>query len=373
VSRPLARRLAVLTAVSACVAAAAMPALADGVSVSLADDPGSRQFAVQDISGNPLTAVNLGTGGAQPFRTVVTDTKFRNLTKGYNVSATMNNLYLQKSDGTSDYTARVRSSDVSLQYGTSPLSALGVSFPVVPKLTVSGVLQTCASLSPTVQSVLGLSSTGLPLNALDSALVNLCSALTTAAGHTATATVDSTVQQITSDLTSALSLGDLPTALTGATPGAFTNPDYSAGTIGAGDPARSGAAPATSLGIMTGTPGMRAALQSVISTKVNAALAGLPLTGATGPAQTTVAALLAALGSSSDAAVANVATALGVLDAARQSAVLNTLTSTVNVPALTDLVNLSAQYFGFPILKATPSAPLAGTYKGTMTVTFVQQ
>lgn len=372
---PRARRLGVVTAVSGCLVAAALPALADPVVVSLADAPGSRQFEVQSISGGPLSSIDLGSGGSQPFRTVVTDSEFKNLTAGYSVSATMNNLYLEDGDGGYDWGTSVPSSDVRLDYGTSPLSALGVSFPVLPQLTVSGTLQSCADLDGPTKSLLGLDPLGGLLDLTDTALLNLCSALLTADDAGVVATVDSTVQQVSSDLTSALALADLPTALTGAAAGAFTHPDYSAGTIGAGDTAdRTGAPEATALTIMTGTPGMATALQDVITAKVQAALSGLPLTSATGSAKTSVAALLEELGASADTAVANVATALGALDAARQSAVLNTLTSHALVPpALTDLLSLSAQYYGFPILKATPSTPLAGTYKGTMTVTFVQQ
>ena len=374
-SAPRARRFGVVVITGTCLVAAALPALADPVVVSLEDSLGSRQFEVQNITGGQLSTIDLGNGGSQPFRTVVTDSEFKNLTSGYSVSATMNNLYLEDGNGGYTWGTSVPSSDLSLDYGTSPLSALGVSFPVVPQLTVSGTLQSCADLDSTTKSVLGLSSLGAVLDLTDTALLNLCSALLTADNLGVTATVDSTVQQITSDLTSALALTELPTALTGATPGTFDNADYSVGTIGAGDAGgKAGAPAATSLGIMTGTPGMVSALQGVITTKVNAAIGGLPLTSATDPAKTTIAALLEELGASTNTAVANVATALGALDAAQQSAVLNTLSSvTVVAPQLTDLLSLSAQYYGFPILRAAPSTPLAGSYKGTMTVTFVQE
>ena len=371
---PLARRAGVAALTGTCLLAAALPVLADPVVVSLEDTLGTRQFAVQDISGAPLTAIDLGSGGSQPFRTVVTDTAFKNLTSGYSVSATMNNLYLDTGSGY-DWTTSVPSSDVRLDYGTSPLAALGVTFPVVPRLTVSGTLQSCADLDGTAKSLLGLDAGGVVLDLTDTALLNLCSALLAADGLGVTTTVDGAVQQITSDLTSALDLTELPTALTGATPGAFTNADYSDGTIGAGDnDGKAGAPTPTSLGIMTGTPGMVTALQDLITTRVNTALTALPLTSATDPAKTTIADLIEALGSSTNTAVANVATALGALDAAQQSAVLNTLTGvTVVAPELADLLSLSAQYYGFPILRATPTSPLAGSYQGTMTVTFVQE
>ncbi len=372
-SRHLARRLVAVAAIGSSLAAVALPASAEGVAVSLTDAPGSRQFAVQDISGNPLTAINLGTGGVQPFRTTVTDSAFKNLTSGYSVSAKMNNLYLQVG-GNPDFTQKVASKDVSLQYGTSPLSALGVAFPVLPRLTVSGTLRSCANLDSATKTVLGLSPLGAVLDLTNTALLNLCTALLAADALPVTATVSSTTQEVTSAVTSALALADLPAALTGATPGAFTNADYSAGTAGAGDPAAVGAPAATSLGIMTGTPGMSTALQTLLTSTVTTALNGLPLTSATDPAKTGISGLLTVLSGSTTTAVASVGTALSVLDATKQSAVLNTLTGLAVVPpALTDLLALSGQYYGFPVLKATPTTPVAGTYKGTMTVTFVQQ
>lgn len=354
------------------VLATAAPALAENVDVALQTIPGSRQFAVQDISGGELTAIDLGSGGQQPFRTVVTDSTFQNVTQGYDVSAKMNNLYLHTGNPLApDFGTKVPSSEVSLQYGTSPLSALGLDLTVLPKVSVSGTLQSCPELDATTKSLLGLDSLGAVLDLTDTALTTLCSKLLLADNQAVTGTVDSALQEIQPTLTS---LADLPAALTGAQPGPFTNADYANG-IGVGDTAgASGAPAATSLGIMTGTPGLSSALRDAITAAVTTSIGSLPLTAAndTG-SQTTVAAAIAMLSSSTTTAVAEVGTALSALDAAKQSALLNTLTGAVAVPVLGDIRSISGRYYAFPVLKATPTTPVPGTYKGTMTVTFVQE
>lgn len=351
--------------------AIATPAIGADVNVTLTSTPGSRQFAVQDLTGVDLTAINLGSGGQQPFRTVVTDSTFQNVTQGYTVSAKMNNLYLHTgSPLAAQYATKVPSSEVSLQYGTSPLSALGVDLSVLPKITLGGTLESCSDLGGPVKTALGLSALGVVLDGLDTSLISVCSALSAVDGTAVTGTVDGALQQITPVINS---LADLPTALTGATPGPFTNADYSNG-VGAGDTAGAADAPAaTSLGIMTGTPGLSASLSTQIKNQLDTALGSLPLASVTGAgAQTTVGAVITALSSSATAGVAAVGTALSTLDSARQVTLVNTLTGTVAVPVLGDLKSLSGQYYAFPILKATPTTPVPGVYRGTMTVTFVQ-
>lgn len=353
------------------LAATAAPAFAEGVDVSLQSTPGSRQFAVQNISGAPLTAINLGSGGQQPFRTVVTDTTFQNLTQGYNVNAKMNNLYLHN-DTTPVFGTKVPSSEVSLQYGTSPLSALGLDLSVLPKVSVSGTLQSCAELTDSVKTLLGLSTsvTGVLTGITDPLLLDLCTKLGAADNKAVTGTVDGALQQVQPTINS---LADLPAALSGAQPGPFTAADYANG-IGAGDTAGATGAPAaTSLGIMTGTPGITSALSSAIQSLLATAL-GSNLTAADDAgAKSSRAAAIALLSNSTDPAIAAVGASLSLLDATKQSSLLNTLTGTVALPVLGDIKSLSGRYYAFPILKATPTTPEPGVYKGTMTVTFVQQ
>ena len=371
------RSLALLVA-TVTVAAVAAPALAvtpscttttvttciAGVPVTLTGLGGTRQFAVETISGAELTGLDLGTGGAQPFRTHVTDTSFSVLSENYTVDATMSNLYLNTGSG-NNLAVKIPSSGVSLAYVTNPLSALGLSLTDLPKLSLTGTLASCASLPGAVKTALGLDSLGVPLLALPdlAAVTALCTAL--GAGAPVTTTVDGVLRTVTPIITSLL---DLPTALTGAQAGAFTNPAY-AGTVGASDPAASGAPAATPRRIMTGTAGLSAGLLTALTTALNSALSGLPLTTANDAgARTTVAAAVSALQSS----VSLVGNALALLSAAKQVAVLNTLTSTLVTPLLGNIQTVNGQYFAFPILQATPTTPVPGTYDGTLTVTFVQ-
>lgn len=337
-----------------------------GVPVSLGAVGGIRQFTVETVSGTDLTSIPLGTGGSYPFRTHVQDTGYSNLTNGYTVSATMSNLYLQ-SGATHDLAVKVPSSDVSLTYGSSPLSALGLSVADLPKLSVSGTLGSCATLPSAVQSVLGLSALGVVLDPSNLTVVNLCTAL--GAGVPIATTVDGALQTLTPTLSSLL---DLPTALTGGTPGAFTNPAY-AGTVGASDPAASGAPAATSLNIMTGTPGMTAGLTTALTNALNTALSGVPLvTSNDAGARTTLAALIGQLTGSASSTVSTLGNAVNLLTATQQASLLSTLASSVVAPQLTDIQAVDGNYYGFPLLHATPTAPVAGTYDGTLTVTFVQ-
>jgi hypothetical protein len=344
------------TTVTACVA---------GVPVTLTGLGGTRQFAVETLAGTELTGLNLGTGGSQPFRTHVTDTTFANLSQGYTVSATMSNLYLNNGTG-HDWAVKVPSSDVSLAYATNPLSALGLSVTDLPKLSLTGTLASCANLPSTVQTVLGLSSLGVPLASLTDlvAVTNLCTAL--GAGVPVTSTIDGIARTVSPTLTSLL---DLPTALTGAEAGAFTSPAF-AGTVGAADPAASGAAAATPRRIMTGTPGLTAGLTTALTSALNSALTGVPLTSVNDAGARTT--LTAAVSTLQTGALSTLGNAIAVLSAAKQVALLNTLTSTLVTPVLGDIQTVDGQYFGFPILHATPSTPVPGTYDGTLTVTFVQ-
>lgn len=356
----------------ACATAAMVPAAsADTVDVSLAALAGTRQFAVEDISGNPLTAINLGAGGTQPFRTRVTDANFTSLSDEYTVSATMSNLYLKQGAGY-DWTTMVPASDLELVYPTQPLTALGVSFPVIPDLSLSGVLPTCATLPSSVKTSLGLDVAGVP-PVTDLAVTALCSAL--GSGLTVTSTGTSTVDGLVREITAAATnLLNIPTQLTGAAPGSFDNADYGAGTVGFNDPNKPATNAPSSLQIMQGTPNLTDALKTEITTKLNAALSTLPLTTPNNVgAETTLASALGSLASSTDTGVAALGTALSTLDAVKQSAIVNLLSSAVAPLGMSNITSLSGQYYGFPSLKATPVDMQPGEYAGTLTVTFVQQ
>ena len=355
--------------------AAALPALADSsVAVTVTGLGGTRQFAVEDLTGAPLTALDLGTGGAKPFRTHVTDSAFLPSGSGdFSVSATLSNLYLKTGASSYNYAVKVPSSEVAIGFGSNALAGQAISLVTLPKLSVSGTLSSCASLPAQIKTALGLSALGAVLDPTNTALVTLCSTLGVAGGPVA-ATVDGALQTLTPVLTS---VADLPQQLAGATGGAFTNPSFGAGTVGAGDTAGAAGAPAaTSVSLMTGTRGLSSGLVTALTNALNSALAGLPLVSGTGAAaQSTTEAVIAGLTSSSNTLLANsLANVLSTLSAADQAGVLNAVLTTVDAiaPGLADVKAVNGQYFSFPVLTATPTTPVAGTYGGTMTVTFVQ-
>jgi hypothetical protein len=339
-----------------------------GVPVSVVGLGGTRQFTVEDVTGADLTSLDLGTGGAKPFRTHVADAGFTATGQSYSVSATMTNLYLRQGAG-HDYAVKVPSSAASLGFGSSPLAGSGISLVDLPKLSVTGTLgSSCLGLSSTLKSALGLNLSGLPIDATNTLLSGFCTTLLT--DQSVGATVDGVLQTVAPVVSS---LTDLPTPLSGATGGTFTNPSFASGTVGANDPAANGTTP-TSVPIMTGGAlNLTAGLTSALTSALNSALTGLPLVSAddTG-ARTTLAAAVAALSSSGDAITSKLGAVLNTLSAANQVTVLTSLASSLVAPVLGDVASLNGNYYGFPILQATPSTPVAGTYDGTLTVTFVQ-
>lgn len=373
-------RLVVLVVAGSLLAAAA-PALAvtatctgtpatcvAGVPVSVVGLGGTRQFSVQDIQGNDLTAIALGTGGLQPFKTHVADAGFTGLAQSFSVSATMTNLYLQQGSGY-DYAVKVPSSDLAIGFGSNPLAGSGISLADLPKLSVTGTFASCLNLDSTLKAALGLSALGAVLDPSNIALTNLCTLLGLTGGSVAT-TVDGSLRTLTPVISS---LADLPVPLTSGTGGAFTAPSFASGTVGFNDPAKTGTA-ATAVPIMAGGPvSLTSGLTSALTTALNNALSGLPLVNATDTGtRTTVAALVAALSGSSNALTASLGTVVSGLSLTNQITVLGTLLSSVLPPSLADIASLDGLYDGYPVLHATPTTPVPGTYGGTMTVTFVQ-
>ena len=359
------RRRLVATLVLSSVVLAAASALADSssVSVSLASAPGTRQFYVEDLTGAELTALDLGTGGNQPFRVRVKDTAFASPTAGYQVSATMTNLYRQSGAGY-DYGVRIPSSAVSLDFPSSALQANGVSLAMLPTLDLSGTVPSCSSLvaaNPTALAGLLLDPLAAPLCALLGSSGKAVSGISVPAAAT-------TITPLLAQLT------DLPVQLGGTDSGPFTNADYANG-VGAGDTAGATGAPAaTARRVMQGTPGLSAALLAQITSAIEAALAGLPLTSGTGAsAKASLSGVLGALQSSTNTTTASLGSTLGALGSAtQQAAIVNALTAALRTPSIADIQSLTGSYYAFPVLRAAPAAPAAGAYRGTLTVTFVQ-
>jgi hypothetical protein len=378
----MARRPVLLALVAGFVVTAGAPALAvtatctgspatcvAGVPVSVVGLGGTRQFTVEDVTGADLTSLDLGTGGAKPFRTHVADEGFTATGQSFSVSSTMTNLYLAQGAGHS-FAVKVPSSDVSIGFGSSPLAGSGISVVDLPKLSVTGTLgSSCLNLSGTLKTALGINSvTGLPIDASNLLLSQLCTVLLT--DQTVATTVDGVLQTVTPVVSS---LTDLPTPLSGATGGTFTNPSFASGTIGASDPAATGTTP-TSVPLMSGGAlNLTAGLTTALTSALNTALTGLPLVNATDSGtRTTLAAAIAAMSASADALTSKLGSVLNTLTAANQVSVLTSLANSLVQPVAGDVLSLNGQYYAFPILQATPSTPVAGTYDGTLTVTFVQ-
>ena len=377
--RRLSRRTAALTAVATTAALAAPAAFAADLPVTITGLGGTRQFNVEDLTGATLTALDLGTGLTKPFRTHVSDASFlptSALTDDYSVTATLSNLYLKTGASSYNYAAKIPSSDLKINFGALPLSGSGISLQDLPKLTLTGVLPTCLTLSDSIKTALGLGVSGLlnglPLDVSNTALTTLCTTLATT--NSLSATVDGLVQNLVPTINSVL---NLPSQLGGATGGTFTNASYAAGTVGAGDTAgASGAPTATAVSLMTGTHNLSAGLISSLTAALTNALAGLPLVATTvTPTKTTLEAALAGLTDPASSVVANqLGAVMSVLTDANKATILNGLglSATPLDPVLATIKGITGSYYAFPVLRATPSAPVAGTYGGTMTVTFVQ-
>jgi hypothetical protein len=359
-------RLRLAAGVSAAVVVAATGSAyagtSSGTTVSLGvTGAGTRQLDVLDLSGAQLTNLALNPNVPAPFRVRVSDNGIGSLTSassGFTVSAVMNNLYL-KNGNSYDYTSKIPSSDVSISYPTSPLSAFGVSFDDLAKVLVSGTIPTCTTLQGlnilSLTDVLGVASslctltgtTGLPVSGL---------AVNSVIQKTVTPTVNN--------------LLDLPFQLSGNEAGAFTNPDFANG-LGVNDPAKTQTT-GTARQVMTGVPGLTNALQ----TEITSALGTLPtqLTSATGAgALTSVSTLMSALSSSTSSTLQSLGSALSSLTQSQQVSILNNLVGSLVNPALGDISNEIGTYNAFPMLKATPTGSVTpGTYAGTMTVTLVQ-
>lgn len=361
-----------LTACCAVTVAAPAPALAaDGpndVAVSLSATGGTRQFDVlQTGTTQPLSSLDLGSTGSRSFRTRVRDEHFETLTRGYDVTATMSNLYLVHGDGSHDPAVKVPSSQLSVSAGGLRADALAVS--LLPRLSVEGTLASCPALPDAVKTSLGIPlGAGLPalLTGLHGPLLALCTALG-ATGAPVAGTVDGALQQVT---TAVADVAELPNALTAGAGRAFDDADYAHDRVAALDPDRAGAPAATGVDVMSGAAAgtLPAELVTALRTELTAALAGVPLVSATDTgAATTVS---RALGTVTDTAVRR---AVAGLTSAQQAELLRTLPVTLLDPVLASVKGVTTAYYATSTLSAVRNAPVPGVYDGTLTLTFVQR
>ena len=380
---PASRPLTVgLTALLALGAAATGAAAADvsSIGVSAAANAGSRQFFVEDLTGATLTALDLGSSGqGQLFQTRVKDADFKATGAKFSASAEMTNLY--KKNGTViDTATKVASEKLSVSYAAVPTDVTGVSLAALPKVSVAGLLPTCGSLSTLLPAGSPLLGVGGLVAGLTATATPLCTALGGALG-TAGPTIETAdnvlvplAEKIVEPVLTAAAT--LPLGVTGSTDsGPFTNPSFLGD--GAGDSAKAGAAPATPLKLLAGTPNSTLNLNALVSSALDAKPLFPAVPGGTGALSTT-SAVVSALQGSPDTAVAAVGNALAGLSAADQTGVLSGLTSAVAgtpVATLTSTVldRISGTYRSFPRLTADLVGAASGTYTGTMTITFVQE
>lgn len=373
-SRSLARRLTLAAAAASCLAAAALPAVAqttEGLPVTIQTTGGSRVFDVTKPDGTNLTGFDFGTGGQLPWRVVVTDTGVPLLGNNYFVNTKMSNLYYQQpvtgGGYTTDYTTKIASDNLSLAYSPNPLGATGLQLPVVPEVLLGGSL-TCSGLGDLTTLVQDLKDA-----------CALIATLTTAGTNIVNTKVLAATQGLdTADLTAgaggALKLADLPMALLGAQEGGrFTKPAKA----DANDPVAG--TDATSKRIMTGTGRLvgdtLAKTLDLVTASLTSHLGALPMTPGAAGATSLVGTNEILTGLKAQTTFAEIATLLSastVTDAQRVSVLQNVTGALQNVVS-DRLSSMSGVYSALPILEARATTIKAGLYKGTLTVDFFQE
>ncbi|MDQ1438312.1 MAG: hypothetical protein QOK43_1941 [Acidimicrobiaceae bacterium] len=323
------RRFVALAAVAALGVAATVPASADQVTVSITNPGGSRTLYVENLLGQPLTALDFGTSRSQPFRVRVVDATMDR--SGFQVLTTMSHLY--KVSGQSyDWASKIASSDLAISYPPNPLNLLNVRAVVAPIFDMTETLT--GTLCTTVQAAGG--SCTVAMSAIDG------------------------LRQTVDLVIDLADLNNLPLIPQIGEVGDFTSPDFAG--IGANDPAKPN----------TFTPTNRRVISGAVST------ATTTLTSVTNALKALVA--QQAVGSlvDPDTLSGAVRDALGgpVFDALPASSVqtiMDGLTATVRNIASADIVGQSGTYLSYPKLDVTvPDNTSPGSYQGTLVVTAVQ-
>jgi hypothetical protein len=311
-----------------------IPSAHADVTVAVTNPGGSRAVFVEDLLGNALTTLDFGAGNTKPFRVRVVDTTMDRA--GFQVNASMSNLYLAAGGSTYDYSTSVPSSAVSLGYPGAPLTVQGLGAVLTPVFdlaeTVTGTLCTA------------IQTAGAPASACTIAVRGVQGAR-------------QTVSNLPVDLSSLTSLAQLPLVPQTGETGAFGNPAYA----GIGDFSGKPSSPpaATARRLVGGTLG-------TTMTMLQLKVATTPVTTVVDPAAVT-AALRTALGTVPAGAV------FDLLSSADQQGLVNGLVATAEALLASQVAALTGTYLSFPILNvAVPRSAPAGTYRGTMVVTTIQ-
>jgi hypothetical protein len=304
-------------------------ASASQVTVAVTNPGGSRTLFVEDLLGQPLTTLDFGTTRAHPFRVRVVDSTMDR--SGFSILTSMSNLY-KVSGSTFAFGSTIPSSDVSVDYPTTPINALSVAAVVAPVFNVA-------------ETVTG----------------PLCTALTGAGGSCSIAlsglnglrqTVSTTV-----DLSSLLTLPLVPQI---GDSGSFSSPDFSG--IGSSDPLKPSVFTPTTVRVLSGGVGSDPALLTNVKAAVQSLIANSPASSLIDSGTLTGALRDAVGGPVYDALTP---TQVQDLIAGLQPTLTDILTS--------QLVAQSGTYLSYPSLHVNvPTTAVAGNYQGTLVVTAVQ-
>ena len=323
-------RLLALTGVAS-LAAGAGSAYADQsstITVGATVINGTRTLNVKDVTGAAISSLTLGAGHGGALLVNVTDVNYAHT--GYQVTATMSNLYPYSSG--------------NYQFGQTPIpsSAVAMSFP--------GSLFDVANLSTLVTPLVHLTdSTGL------FALANLDATVT------GTTNSVSTLATVTQKAASSV-LNELPVRVSTGAGGAFTNPAAVTGQSGTFNP--------TAVDVLDGTSQSLGELLTDLINKLN--------TGVVTAQNLVDDGLL-----DQNSVLAAAASALGLtpdqLSGAQITSILNGVSATVSdlqpLTALGDKVlGQTGSYNTVPQLSLTlPAQQPAGTYQGELTLTLMDK
>jgi hypothetical protein len=341
----------------------------ESATVSTSTVTPDRYLDLLDVVGEDLTNVALRNGRATPFQVRVSDSYIDLLHNDapFWVQATMNNLYRVTDPeagnlGIDVEGDRIESQHIDLGYvANSPLGARGVLADVNPRVLLESAVGsiTCGEIGSALPVV------GVVLDAATCLLID-------AGGGTDIGeleVVTTLAEELLDDVWAAVE--DLPLALDNPDSGAFTSPNCSSG-LGQGD-SRCLASIPTSHTVLQGTPLTVEALLAIVSGLVGDITDLVGAEDAAALVDEILAALVAAGGNT--ALVGDVlGDALADLDVAQQLEVIADLFAVVGVNPL-DLgeLLLSGQYRSLPTLKVdTGTAPEAGQYAGTLTVTLFE-
>lgn len=342
------RKLAAVGAGAAMLGLLSIPAYGASVDVLFSSNGGSRTLSVLQPDGStPLTSTDLSSGTSN-FIAKVQDSGYTN--NGFKVQATMSNLY-GFANNTYNCSSVVPSNAVSLSSPTGLLTVAGVSANLAPVFTVVGTLTGVNISDPLLVNPVTVNNT------IDGILPATQNPLTQSqlTGSSVTNLIGSTLTAVESKLPVSLDTSGLG--------GAFTSP--------AAHPTCDAAATgATQVPVMSGTAdptGVLADLQSLMTGTVgaNPTLAQLISAGYLTSSQ--VSTMLQGIN--------GLVNQLGLTQLASDlPAIENVLTASISsVTTLAGSLIQSGTYSSSPDLTINTSGIPAGSYKGLMTVTLIDQ